>query len=185
MEEIKEETIKVSKKTNRFRSVLGMMGRVSKRISLSNLRRPDGPWVRILERKGSKTLVWGMGGGKLFGSIPLDPEVAFSVDQEGVNKRRASRSPVSEEEMWQWMSFSVAGISGHVGIPLPIGFPCPDVSEKPFEMANFSRIFCQKQIVVLLVPVEPFSTGTPGPLTWGRPVRRTGTKNPPIDEVRL
>ena len=156
MEEIKEETIKVSKKTNRFRSVLGMMGRVSKRISLSNLRRPDGPWVRILERKGS-----------------------------GANKRRASRSPVSEEEMWQWMSFSVAGISGHVGIPLPIGFPCPDVSEKPFEMANFSRIFCQKQIVVLLVPVEPFSTGTPGPLTWGRPVRRTGTKNPPIDEVRL
>ena len=87
MEEIKEETIKVSKKTNRFRSVLGMMGRVSKRISLNNLRRRDVSWVRIRERKGSKTLMWGMGDGKLFGSIPLDPEVAFSVDQEGVNLR--------------------------------------------------------------------------------------------------
>jgi hypothetical protein len=83
MEEIKEETIKVSKKTNRFRALLGMMGRISKRISLSNLRRPDGPWAQIRERKGSRTLVWGMGDGNT-GCVELAQRSDFWPVEEGV-----------------------------------------------------------------------------------------------------
>ncbi|MHB1758341.1 MAG: hypothetical protein ACYCT9_12695 [Leptospirillum sp.] len=94
MEEIKEETIKVSKKTNRFRALLGMMGRISKRISLSNLRRPDDPWVRIRERKGSKTLVWGMGDGKTFGEVPLGPGYRFSGEEACVKIKTGAAGEV-------------------------------------------------------------------------------------------
>ena len=38
--------------------------------------------------------MWGMGDGKLFGSVPLDPEVAFSVDPEGVKLRSVDGDPL-------------------------------------------------------------------------------------------
>ena len=94
MEEKKEETIKEHKKANYFGAIMGVMGRVSKHFSLRTHPRPNTPWVRIRERKGSRTLVWGMGDGKLFGSVPLDPEVAFSVDPEGVKLRSVDGDPL-------------------------------------------------------------------------------------------
>ena len=82
-----EETNQISKRLNVFRKVREA---ISGRLVPRNLRRKartEEPWARIRERKGCKTLVWGMGDGKTFGSIPLDSEVAFSVDAEGVNLR--------------------------------------------------------------------------------------------------
>ncbi|MHB1564137.1 MAG: hypothetical protein ACYCXP_08605 [Leptospirillum sp.] len=82
-----EETNQLSKRLNVFRKVREA---ISGRLVPRNLRRKartEEPWARIRERKGCKTLVWGMGDGKTFGSIPLDSEVAFSVDAEGVNLR--------------------------------------------------------------------------------------------------
>jgi len=75
-------------------------GKIFFRAVMRKIRRgrrgetPD-PWTRIRERKGCRTLEWGMGDGKTFGSVPLDPEVAFSVDAEGVKLRSGEGDPVT------------------------------------------------------------------------------------------
>lgn len=81
----------IPKKPNPARRILRL---VATRLSRGNVRRPGDPWARIRERKGSRTIVWGTGDGKTFGSVPLDPEVAFSVDADGVKLRSGDRDPV-------------------------------------------------------------------------------------------
>lgn len=90
MEEMKGPK-QIPKKPNPARRILRL---VATRISRGNVRRPSDPWARIRERKGYRTLVWGAGDGKTFGSVPLGPEVAFSVDAEGVKLRSGAGDPV-------------------------------------------------------------------------------------------
>ncbi|MHB1285544.1 MAG: hypothetical protein ACYCYP_03115 [Leptospirales bacterium] len=87
-----EESKQTPKRSKIFRKIRGAS---SIRFFLRNLRRrrTEEPWARIHERKGTKTLVWGMGDGKTFGSVPLDPEVAFSVDATGVRLQSGNGDP--------------------------------------------------------------------------------------------
>lgn len=91
MEEITEEAGHPVKKQNLFRKILMVL------IACRNREKRDlhpAPWARIRERKGSRILVWGSGDGKTFGDVPLDSEVTFSVDANGVKLRRADGETV-------------------------------------------------------------------------------------------
>lgn len=91
MKEITEEAAPPVRKSNRFRRVLKVLiprWNRDKKIPVPV------PWAIIRERKGSKTLEWGMGDGKMFGCIPLDPEVVFSVDPSGVKLMNRDGPPV-------------------------------------------------------------------------------------------
>ncbi|MHB1287384.1 MAG: hypothetical protein ACYCYP_12695 [Leptospirales bacterium] len=81
MEEITEESKSTTKRSNRFRRGLKIL--IARRNREKKVRTPE-PWVRIYERRGIRTLVWGMGDGKTFGSVPLGSDASFGVDKDGV-----------------------------------------------------------------------------------------------------
>ncbi len=92
MEEITEEAGPPVKKSNRVRRVF--------KVLIARLHRGkkvpiDTPWARIHERRGIRTLVWGMGDGKTFGSVPLGHEAAFSADPFGVTLQTGPGGPVA------------------------------------------------------------------------------------------
>lgn len=91
MEKISEEAGPPVKKSNRFRRVLKVL--IARRIAGKKVRTPE-PWVRIHERRGIRTLVWGMGDGKTFGFVPMEPKVGFSVDADGVKLVSPDGAPV-------------------------------------------------------------------------------------------
>lgn len=90
MEETTEETGPPVKKTNR-------LGRILRVLIARRNRRKDPtpvPWVRLHVRSGTRTLVWGMGDGKTFGSVPLGLEASFSADSSGVTLHGSGSRPV-------------------------------------------------------------------------------------------
>ena len=92
MEEITEEVGHPVKKENRIRKFFRIRtacGDRKKNVASS------GPWARLDRRRGTRTLVWGMGDGKTFGSVPLGPEAAFSAESTGVTIHGAGTRPVS------------------------------------------------------------------------------------------
>ena len=90
MEEIREEAGPPVKKQNH-------LGKVLRVLIAHRDRRKDPapvPWVRLFGRSGTRTLAWGMGDGKSFGSVPLGPEAAFSADSSGVTLHGSGTRPV-------------------------------------------------------------------------------------------
>lgn len=88
MEEAREEIDRMTGKSKPVRRLLGKIPfraifRIGRGPCTGRERKAE-PWARIREEKGSRTLVWGMGDGKTFGSVPLGPNVVFSVDKDGV-----------------------------------------------------------------------------------------------------
>ena len=88
MEEAREESGRV---TGKSKPVCRLLGKIPFRAVFRTRHRPRPererkaePWARIRDWKGSRTLVWGMGDGKTFGSVPLGPNVVFSVARDGV-----------------------------------------------------------------------------------------------------
>ena len=90
MEETMEETGPPVKKTNSLGKILRVL------IARWNRRKDPTPvpWVRLHGRRGTRTLVWGMGDGKMFGSVPLGPEASFSADSSGVTLHGSGSRPV-------------------------------------------------------------------------------------------
>ena len=90
MEEIRKEAGPPVKKQNRFGKILRVL------IARRNRKKDPahGPWVRLQGRSGTRTLAWGMGDGKSFGSVPLGPEAAFSADSSGVTLHGSGSRPV-------------------------------------------------------------------------------------------
>ena len=90
MEETMEETGPPVKKTNSLGKILRVL------IARWNRRKDPTPvpWVRLQGRSGTRTLAWGMGDGKSFGSVPLGPEAAFSADSSGVTLHGSGSRPV-------------------------------------------------------------------------------------------
>ena len=90
MEEIREEAGPPVKKQNRLGKVLRVL------IAHRNRRKDSAPvpWVRLCGRSGARTLAWGMGDGKSFGSVPLGPEASFSADSSGVTLHGSGSRPV-------------------------------------------------------------------------------------------
>lgn len=80
MEEIREEPGTPVQKPNRFRRVLRVL--IARRSREKKVRSPE-PWARILGRKGSRILEWG--DGRRIGVLPLEAEVVFSSDGDGVH----------------------------------------------------------------------------------------------------
>ena len=91
MEGIKEEAGTPLKKSNRLRRILKTL--LARRNREKKVPAPV-PWARIHEKRGTRTLFWGMGDGKTFGSVPLGPEAAFSADSSGVTIQGVSGEPV-------------------------------------------------------------------------------------------
>ena len=91
MEEIREEAGLPVKKQNRLGKILRVL------IARRNRKKDPahGPWVRLQGRSGTRVLVWGMGDGKSFGSVPLGPEAAFSADSSGVTLHGSGSRPVA------------------------------------------------------------------------------------------
>ena len=88
MEEAREESGRVTGKSNAVCRLLGKIpfGAVfrTRRRPRSERERKAEPWARIRDRKGVRILVWGMGDGKKFGSVPLDPSIVFSTGSDGI-----------------------------------------------------------------------------------------------------
>ena len=94
MEEAREESGRVTGKSN---AVCRLLGKIPFRAVFRPRRRPRPererkaePWARIRDGKGSRTLVWGMGDGKTFGSVPLDPSIVFSIEEDGIRLQSAT-----------------------------------------------------------------------------------------------
>ena len=91
MKEITEEAASPVKRQNRLRRIFRIL------IALRNRKTDPAPvpWARLHVRSGARTLVWGMGDGKTFGSVPLGTEVDFSADSSGVTINGAGTRPVT------------------------------------------------------------------------------------------
>ena len=92
MEEITKEAGPPVKKSNRFRRVLDVL--IARRNRGKKVPTAT-PWSRIHERRGVRTLVWGMGDGKTFGAVLLGQEADFSADPSGVTLRTGTGVPVT------------------------------------------------------------------------------------------
>ena len=72
----------------RFRLRIDML-KIFKRNRSSNANR-NRPWAHLLERKGEKSLVWGMGDGRTFGVLPIRPGVSFCFEEDGIHLRSSA-----------------------------------------------------------------------------------------------
>ena len=82
MEEIREEAGPPVKKPNRFRRIFKVL--IARRSAGKKVPAPKS-WARIRGRKGSWVLEWG--DGTRVGVLPLEAEVVFSSDEDGVHVR--------------------------------------------------------------------------------------------------